>query len=467
MMPKTPHQGILEYWNTGILGDGRHPSTPIIPSFHYSIMPILLTALLAYGQIPAPPQSQPIALVNATVHPVSSPSLAAATIVMDRGKIVALGTAIPIPPDAITIDLKGQHVYPGLIESHSLLGLTEIGSVDVTNDHAERGDINPNVRAEVAINPESEHVPVARANGIALALVAPTGGLIAGRSALVMTDGWTWKEMTLAAPLSLMINWPAMRMGVQDDEASRQQRDRIQKRIDILERTVEDAQAYRMTLEAPGIDGRVTPTDVRWEAMVPVLRGELPVWIRANSLLEIQAAVSWVAKHKLRAVLVGGREAGHCANLLRERGIPVVVTSVLSLPDRRDADFDEPFTLPLRLHRAGVKFCIAAGSSSALRNLPYHAAKAAAYGLPQDEALKAVTLYPAQIMGVADRVGSLEEGKDATLIVTDGDPLEITTHVRELFLQGRRIDLANKHQRLYDKYRQRYRQGKAPEPPAP
>ncbi|MCU0914527.1 MAG: amidohydrolase family protein [Planctomycetes bacterium] len=420
------------------------------------VLAIHATAFVASAQIPASSQRQPIALVNATIHPVSGPALEAATLVMDQGKIVALGTGLQIPPQALQIDLKGKHVYPGLIESHSLLGLTEIGGVDVTNDYAERGDLNPSVRAEVAVNPDSEHIPVARANGIALAAVAPTGGLIAGRSALIMTDGWTWKEMTLRAPLSMMINWPAMRMGSDDDEASGQQRDRARTRMDVLDKAMEDARAYQTALESPRTNERTPRTDVRWEALVPVLRGDLPVWIRANSLLEIEAALSWAHRHRLRAVLVGGSDAGYCTDLLRERGIPLVVTSVLSLPDRRDADFDEAFTLPRRLHEAGVKFCIAAGSASNIRNLPYHAAKAAAYGLPKDEALKAITLYPAQIMGVADRVGSLEKGKDATLIVTDGDPLEITTRVSELFIQGRRIDLANKHQRLYDKYRQRY-----------
>ncbi len=423
-------------------------------------------AVLAYGQIPAPPQRQPIALINATIHPVSSADVETAALVMDQGKIVDLGTDIPIPSHAIKIDLQGRHIYPGLIESRSVLGLTEISGVDVTNDYAERGDINPSVRAEVAVNPDSEHFPVARANGIALAVAAPTGGLIAGRSALIMTDGWTWKEMTLKAPLSMIVNWPSMRMGGDEDEVSRQPRDRAGKRIEILDQAIQDAQAYQTAVESPPTDERFPQRDVRWEALVPVLRGDLPVWIRADSLLEIEAAVSWIGKHRLRAVLVGGSDAGYCLDLLKSRGIPVVVTSVLSLPDRRDADFDEPFTLPLRLYRAGVKFCIASGSASGLRNLPYHAAKAAAYGLPRDEALKAITLYPAQILGVADRVGSLEKGKDATLIVTDGDPLEITTRVSELFIQGRRVDLANKHQRLYDKYRQRYRQASAPESPS-
>ncbi|MFB0552066.1 MAG: amidohydrolase family protein [Phycisphaerae bacterium] len=419
---------------------------------------IHVVAILAYGQIPAPPQQQLIALVNGTIHPVTSEPIEKASIVFDKGIIIDIGTDIEIPSDAIKIDLRGKHVYPGLIESHSQLGLTEIGSVGVTSDYVEHGDINPNVRAEVAINPESEHIPVARANGIALAAATPSGGLISGRSALIMTDGWTWEEMTFKAPLSMIINWPYMRLADEDDEASKKRMERTKKQIETLDKAVEDARAYMTAKESQKTGDSFSKTDVRWEAMLPVLKGSLPVWIRANSLLEIESAVSWADKHNLRAVLVGGIEAHHYADLLKRRDIPVVITSVLRLPSRRDADFDEPFTLPLRLYQAGVKFCIACGGASSIRNLPYHAAKAAAYGLPKDEALKAITLYPAQIMGVADRVGSLEKGKDATLIVTDGDPLEITTHIEKLFIQGRRIDLSNKHRRLYDKYRQRYRQ---------
>jgi len=421
---------------------------------------IHFAAILSYGQIPAPPQQQPIALVNCTVHPVTCEPIENASIVFDEGRIVAIGADIEIPSNAIEIGLGGKHVYPGLIESNSQLGLTEISSVDVTNDYAERGDINPNVRAEVAINPESEHIPVARANGIALAVAAPGSGLISGRSALIKTDGWTWEEMTFKAPLSMIINWPYMRLA-DDSEASKKYQESAIKQIETLDKVIEDARAYMIARASDEADNRFVKTDVRWEAMIPVLKGELPVWIKANSLLEIESAVSWADKHKLKLVLVGGIEACYFADLLKQRDIPVIITSILRLPGRRDADFDEPFTLPLRFYRAGVKFCIACGSSSKTRNLPYHAAKAAAYGLPKDEALKAITLYPAQIMGVADRVGSLEKGKDATFIVTDGDPLEITTQVEQLYIQGRRIDLSNKHRRLYEKYRQRYRQIKS------
>ncbi|MHC4541813.1 MAG: amidohydrolase family protein, partial [Planctomycetota bacterium] len=293
---------------------------PTLPSGLYSVS--------AHGQIPAPPQQQPIALVNGTVHPVSGEPVEAAAIVIDAGKIVEIGTDVEIPSDAIVMDLKGKHVYPGLIESHSNLGLTEIGAVDVTNDTTERGDINPNVRAEVAVNPESEHIPVARANGIALAVAAPRGGLISGRSALMMTDGWTWKEMTFEAPLSMMVNWPSMRLYDDDDEAAKKQRDRIRKRIETLDKAIEDARGYMKAAESPRTDERFQQTDVAHEAMIPVLKGDLPVWISADSLLQIESAVSWADKHKLKVVLVGGSQAWHYTDLLKQRDIPVIITSV-------------------------------------------------------------------------------------------------------------------------------------------
>ena len=208
-----------------------------------------------------------------------------------------------------------------------------------------------------------------------------------------------------------------------------------------------------------GARGRIQRTDLRWEAMKDVISGKEPVWIRADTISAIQQAVSWADKQKVKAVIVGGQDAPYCANLLKEKNIPVVILGTLKLPRSRDTEFDEAFTLPLRLQKAGVKFCIAVGGVEFIRNLPYHAAKAASYGLPQDEALKSVTLYPAQIIGVENRLGSLEKGKDATLIITNGDPLEATTTVEQLYIEGRQIDMSDKHKNLYEKYRQRYKQG--------
>jgi len=402
----------------------------------------------AHDQIPAAPQKHPIALVGGMVHTVGGPVIENGILLFDKGKIIDVGTDVKIPPDAQTIEITGKHVYPGLIAASSLLGLTEVTVLRPNSDFQETGNINPNVRAEVAVNPDSERIPVTRANGIALAVTLPQGGLISGMAALIMLDGWTWEDMTFKAPLGMVVNWPRMR--------------RIKTQREALEKAFREARAYKVAREASGKKGvPFHKTDVRWEAMRSVLQGELPVWVRANNLQEIESAVEWADREQVKMVLVGGGDAPLAADLLKRKNIPVIVTSVLRLPSRRHSDYDEPFTVPERLYKAGVTFCIAGESDGWVgneRNLPYHAAMAAAYGLPKDEALKSITLYAAQILGVADRIGTLEKGKDATLIVTDGDPLEITTHVEKLYIQGRDVDLNNKHKMLYNKYLQKYRQ---------
>lgn len=225
-----------------------------------------------------------------------------------------------------------------------------------------------------------------------------------------------------------------------------------------LDKAFEDARAYFKAKEAAEKTGRLVKIDLRWEAMKDCIDGKEPLLIRADNLLAIESAVSWAQRQKVKAIIVGGTEAVYCTNLLKEKDIPVIIMGTLRLPRGRDMDFDEPFTLPMKLQKAGVKFCIAAGGASNVRNLPYHAAKAAAYGLPKDEALKAVTLYPAQIIG-ADFAGSLEKGQDATLMITNGDPLEATTTIEQLYIQGRKIDMGDKQKTLYQKYQERYKQG--------
>lgn len=417
----------------------------------------------ASDQIPAPPQKHPIALVGGTIHTVSGGVIENGTILFDKGKIIAIGTGVTLPADAEVIQIQGKHVYPGLIESISQIGLSEIGAVRATRDQSETGAINPNVRAEVAINPDSEHFPVTRSNGVALAVSMPGGGIIAGQAALLMMDGWTWEDMTLKAPVGMVINWPRMRAfrGFFRQQSPEEQKKQMKKNIEQLEKAFDDARAYMIAREAAAKkNAPFHEADARWEAMIPVLKGELPVLVAANDMKQIRAAVDFADRQKIKMILAGGTDAYLLTDLLKSKNIPVITARTLRLPSRRDADFDEPFTLPKKLYEAGIQYCISAqgGTGGNFRNLPYHAAKAAAYGLPKDEALKAITLYPAQILGVADRVGSLEEGKDATLFVSDGDPLEITTHVEQLFIQGRKIDLNDKHKTLYQKYRTKYEQ---------
>ncbi len=427
--------------------------------FLFSLMFLSFSAL-ASDQIPAPPQDHPIALVGATIHTVSGETIASGTVLFEKGVITALGSDVTLPPGTEKIDVSGLHVYPGLIAMNTKLGLTEINSVRATRDYAEVGEINPNVRAEIALNPDSELLPVARWNGITLAQVAPSGGLISGRSALIMLDGWTWEEMTLKSPVGLHVRWPsrfvsrgpfmAPLIGGKDDRRKGQIR------------KIKDAfRAARAYMKAKAAETRkgvpYHDTDMRWEAMIPVLKGEVPVFVHANNLQEIEEAVEWARDEGLRMVLVGGRDAWRVADLLRENNVAVVVTGTHTLPARRWEDYDSPFTLPAKLQQAGIQFCIAGtGNASAEGNLPYHAATAVAFGLPREEAIRAITLYPAEILGVADRVGSIQVGKDATLIVTDGDVLEVPTRVKMEFMQGRKIDLTSKQTELYAKYRIKY-----------
>jgi imidazolonepropionase-like amidohydrolase len=245
----------------------------------------------------------------------------------------------------------------------------------------------------------------------------------------------------------------------QSEDEQKKERDQA---LTALEDALNDARAYR-TARMSG-DGQHL-SDLRWEAMMPVFTGELPVFVSANDIQEIQAAVAWADREGLKLIIQGGADAWRVSDLLAARHVPVVVTGTHRMPSRRWEDFDAPFTVPAKLYKAGVKFCISSGMSwggtptaASTRNLPYHAATAAAYGLPPEEALKAVTIYAAEILGIADRAGALAVGMDATLIITDGDPLEIPTHVERMFIEGRDIDLTSRHTMLYEKYRTKYSQ---------
>jgi imidazolonepropionase-like amidohydrolase len=304
------------------------------------------------------------------------------------------------------------------------------------------------------VNPDSELIPVARSNGVLLTLTAPQGGLLAGKSAVLQLDGWTYEDMTLRPDVAMHVIWPAM-APVSDwsvEASAKEQLARRDEALERLRRTFEDARAYQQAREAAR---ERHPIDLRWEAMLPVLDGKLPLIVAANEIQQIQAAVAFAAEHDVRMILYGGYDAPRCAALLKKYEVPVIVGEVYRLPTRRSDEYDAAYTVPERLRQAEVKFCISGSGrfgASQVRNLPYHAAMAASFGLPKEEALRAITLSPAEILGVADRVGSLEPGKDATLFIADGDPLEAATHVEAAFVQGRKVDLDDRHKRLYRKY---------------
>ncbi len=440
---------------------------------HLHLLPFATAALLALAAlllaappiegavpIPGPPQEHPIALVGGTIHTMRGPAFRG-TVVFDRGRIVSLGdSGAALVPGIERIDVTGKEVYPTLVDACTRLGLTEIDAVRATRDYDETGSITPEVRAEVAVNPESELIPVTRSNGVLAALTAPTGGLISGTSAFLLLDGWTWQDMTLRAPVALHVNWPAMaiaRSAAVPDSARKRQVEERDKALREIRKAFEDARAYMKERKASGSGAPPHEHDQRWEAMIPALEGRIPVIVRADEAQQIEAAVAFGAEQKLRVAIYGGYDAPRCADLLRKFDVPVIVSATHRMPLRRFDSYDDPFTLPERLRAAAIRFCIANGGGSwNERNLPYQAATAVAYGLPRDEALRAITLSPAEILGVADRLGSLAEGRDATLIVTNGDPLETTTQVERAYIQGRAVDLLDRQKVLYVKYRVKY-----------
>jgi imidazolonepropionase-like amidohydrolase len=420
-----------------------------------------VTLAAAHDNVPAVPQSQAIVIQGATVHTVSGADLPGASLRFEGGKLVAVGQDVS-SAGALVIDATGKHVYPGMISAHSVLGLVEIGAVRATVDTTEAGSNAANVRAEVAVNPDSEVIPVTRSNGVLLALTVPQGGgtaVIAGTSALLQLEGWTWEEMTLATPVGLHVFWPSRFMpgGFPADAVEAARKAAAEKRQS-LEKAFDDAQAYGQR----GDRAASSAPDLRLAAMQPFLDGKGLVFLHADDAQSIDDALGFAAEYELDAVIVGGMEAWRVADRLRAADVPVIIGGTHALPLRRADPIDAIYSNAQKLSAAGVRFAIATSGdgfdTSNLRNLPYQAASAVAYGLPREEALKAITLYPAQILGVADRVGSLEIGKDATLFISDGDPMDARSNVERAWIGGREIDLANRQSRLYEKYRQKYPQ---------
>ncbi len=425
---------------------------------------LLTTTVFAQSTIPNNPGKKPkIAIRNATIVPVTSATLVKANIVLENGIITALGPNITIPPDAAVVDGTGLFVYPGMIDSGTTIGLVEMDSVAGTVDTAELGDINPNARAAVAINPHSEVVPVTRVNGVTNAVVIPDGGIISGQSALIQLAGWTPPEMVLRSPLAMHIRFPRLRSrplsgpSPQDEEAEKERRKSYTKDLDRLRDVMRDAQAYAKAASARANDKSVRrfDRDPILEALVPVVEGRVPVVLHANQARDIRAALSFADEFKLTAILSGAKDVARVIPEIKQRNIPVILGPILELPEREDDAYDVLFTNAKTLHDNGIRFAFQTTDAHNARNLPYHAAASVAFGLPKEEALKAVTIYPAQIWGVADRLGSLEVGKSANVIVTDGDPLEIRTNVLHVYIAGEEISMDSRHTLLYEKFKQR------------
>ncbi|MCI0339503.1 MAG: amidohydrolase family protein [Acidobacteria bacterium] len=436
--------------------------------FAFCLLPFAF-CLLSFAFSPSFGQSRPdqgtYAIRNAKIVTVNGATIERGTVVINDGKIAAIGANVSVPGNAKVIDATGLSVYPGMIDSDTTLGLTEVGQVNATVDTTELGDFKANMKALTAVNPHSELIPVARMNGVTTAITCPRGGLISGQCALINLDGWTPQEMKLMAPAAMQMNYPVLGFGGrrgggfaqilgQPGEQQRQQRER---QLENLRKKLEDAQAYAKAKDAVATDKSIPArsVDLGLEAMIPVIKGEIPVLVDADGEREIRGAIELADRYKLKLIISGGENAPKVAKMLKEKNIPVILSAVLALPGTEDDPYDSAYARAAELHKAGVKFAFSTGTASDVRLLPYHAGTAAAFGLPKDEALKGVTIYPAQIFGVDKLVGSIETGKIANLVVTDGDILEFRTKVKHMFINGHPVDLSNKHTRLNEKFKDR------------
>lgn len=414
-------------------------------------------------------QDDSFLLRGATIYPVSGPKIENAMLLVMDGKIAEIGPKIQNKTKVRIVEAKGLHVYPGFIDSGSPVGLQEISSIRESVDTGELGMFNPQLKALSAVNPESEHIPVVRGNGTTMVQILPgvgggqgQTGIIGGQASLIHLAGYTWEEMLALPYTGLEVTWPVPQMGggrgggglaavtgqrePSFSQANRAKEENIQK----LTEFVEQARRYQAAKKAGA-----ALVDRKFEAMLPVLEGSKPLIITAARERAMREAVEWAAKQKIRIVLAGVIKPGKMAEELAKSKIPVLIGSPYRSNLEEDDPYDEAFTLPARLHDAGVEFAYASFGVQFARNLPFQAGQAVAYGLPYDVALKSITLTPARIWGIADKYGSIEPGKIADLIVTDGDPLEPRSSVKMMFIHGRAVDLESKHTRLYKKYMDR------------
>lgn len=415
-------------------------------------------------------RSGTFAIVNTRIVTVSGAVIENGTVVIQNGKILAVGARASVPAGAERIDGKGLSVYPGMIDASTAMGLAEIGQgANATIDGAETGTNNANAKAISGINPHSSHINVTRVNGITTVMSAPSGGMIAGQAAVINLNGSTQADMAVDGAVALVVNFPRVVAGGFGGGGggfggAQQQTDfnelirRRDTQIDELKKLFTNALNHARAMEAYAKDKTLPApaTNLSLEAMVPYVRGEKPIVFTAERERDIKAIVKFVSEMKVKGIIVGGQEAWKVADDIKKNNVAVIYTNIYNLPVRDDDAYDFLFEGPSKLQQAGVKFAISTGDSGAEnRDLPYHAGLAGAFGLPKDEALKAVTLYPAQILGISDRLGSIEVGKMANIVVTDGDILEPRTNIKYVFINGRLIPLTSRHTELFDSFKDR------------
>lgn len=405
---------------------------------------------------PAPTQSKAIALKGGTIHVGNGTVIENGLVAFDQGKLTYIGpqsqSSLNLSSYEVT-DVSGQHIYPGLILLNNPLGLVEIGAVSASVDDEETGDFNPNVRAIVAYNTDSDIIPTIRSNGILLAQVTPGGGMVAGSSSVVQLDAWNWEDAAYKTDEGIHLRWPARFQSPRwwlGETESTENKD-YYKIVDQLEKALADGKAYSQANTPPQKNRML-------EAMRGLYDGSKTMYYHANESKAIVEGIQTLMRNSVKKiVLVGGNDAYYVRDFLKANNIPVIISDVHRLPSRTEEDVDMPFKLANLLQKEGLTVCLSHSGAAYSRNLPFYAGTAAAYGLGKEEALKLITSNPAKILGIDAQTGTLEKGKDAILVVSKGDILDmLTNEITHAFIQGRKIDLNNKHKELYEKFKAKY-----------
>lgn len=428
----------------------------------FSILSFAFLAGNAQSNVyPAPKQTQAIAITGATVHIGNGQVLNNATVVMVDGKITAVGTNVTIPAGAETINAQGKHVYPGLILSSSNLGLVEIGSVRASSDVREIGDMNPDIRSISAYNVDSKIINTLRSNGVLLANVVPEGGLLSGTSSVVQLDAWTNQEAAYKTDQGVHLNMPSLMAlpgrrfgGFGGPNAQQPPVDPVKEGLDRIEKL----KTFFQQAKAYNAETSHEQTNLKFEAVKGLFDKSEKLYVHANTVKQMLVALDFVKEFGFDVVIVGGSDSWQIADLLKQNNVSVILSQMHSLPTAEDDDVDQPYKTPAMLQKAGVTFAINdEDEQNRGRNLMFNAGTAATYGLTKEQALQAITLNAAKCLGIDKQTGSIEVGKDANIIISDGDILDMRTSlVTDAFIQGRKIDLNDKQKQLNDRYLKRY-----------
>lgn len=422
----------------------------------FTVLVAILISSLVQAQSPKAEYGS-FALTNATVHTVTNGTLENTTLLIRDGEIAEIGDQTSFGQDVEIIDCTGKHIFPGMIDSGTRLGLTEVGSVSLTQDYNEVGNIIPHMEALTAINPNSALIPVTRVSGVTTTLSVPAGGLFPGKAALINLHGYTSRQMHtgFSAPV---FNFPSLgKRGSRDRRSDEEIKKAYEKAMAQVNEVWEKVRQYHVldSARAAGNTEAELGYYPEMQALLPVFRGEMPLLVEVNRAEDIKNAIEWIEEKEIRAILTGVSDGFRVAGEIADANLPVIVGPMLSTPSRDYDRYDKPYANPGLLKDAGVKVAIRTMEAENVRNLPYNAGFAAAYGMSEEDALEAITIVPAEIFDVADKMGSIEVGKQATLFISTGHPFETATDVEQVFIKGWKMPMVSRHTQLYEEFLER------------